>query len=608
MTHARRRILLGLAIIILFLFIAIALTRPLLTKGHDATISNPEDPIFQAWVLAWDIHELGRNPLNLFNANIYYPNRYTLAYSDSQLPTAILAIPFLAITHNPIQSANLMLIFHFFLCSLGAYLLTKHLTRSRIAGVIAGIAFAYAPYKIAHLTHLNLCAAGWIPLTILFLHLYCEKKRPRDAFLAALFFTIQALSAWYYGLMLALGILLFLIVRLITNRKTFTFRWTAVLAVALILAILAIIPFALPYLKSQRDEPLFERPMDEVAFYSADVQDFLLAPKESLVWGEVTSGLRKDAEKRGNPTERAIFPGLIPLILGIGGAVYLFRRRKTDDEERFSFWFYVILLAVSAILCLGVTLHFFGNRTNIPLPFRVLYYIFPGFKAIRVPARFAIFVALALAVLSGFAVKGLVDWLSSRRGVLVSSLVSLLIFGLLIVDLMPIYLPMYKVPLKDEFPKVYTWLGEQEGEAPTVELPLAKYDPKAPYDLDTDKSWLELEPWRTYYSTLHWKKLLNGYSGFIPSSYTEAVRLYKDFPSKESMDYFKDMGIEYIILHGKKVGPAAVEKMKDWDKKDQDIKFVTKLDSDYVYQFTRTNNTSGRDDLIRNVKKIENDQ
>ncbi len=116
------------------------------------------------------------------------------------------------------------MIFHFFLCSLGAYFLTVHLTKSRLAGVIAGIAFAYAPYRIAHLSHLQLCSAGYIPLTFLFLHRYSEEGKIRDAVLFALFFTLQALTTWQYGLMLSVGIVIFLIVRLITKRKTFTLR------------------------------------------------------------------------------------------------------------------------------------------------------------------------------------------------------------------------------------------------------------------------------------------------------------------------------------------------------------------------------------------------
>ena len=41
------------------------------------------------------------------------------------------------------------------------------------------------------------------------------------------------------------------------------------------------------------------------------------------------------------------------------------------------------------------------------MPYHLFYYAFPGFKVMRVPARFTILISLSLAVLSGFAVKGL---------------------------------------------------------------------------------------------------------------------------------------------------------------------------------------------------------
>ncbi|MCG2794514.1 MAG: hypothetical protein L6427_01335 [Actinomycetia bacterium] len=582
----RGPIVLTAVIVLLFLVLSVLFTRPLLSEGDHATYKDPYDTTFQAWTLAWDIHALSENPLDFFNANIYYPNPYTLAYSEHQITTAVMAIPLMAATGNPIQTANYMLIFNLFLCALGAYLLTKRLTGNRTAGVVAGIIFAFAPPRLAHMGHLQLSAACWIPLSLLFLHRYSEEGRTRDAALFALFFLLQTLATWYYGVILAVAVLAFLLVRLIMDRRSFTVRWTGVLLISVLLAMALTVPFALPYLRIQKDEPRFEREIGEVDLFSADVRDFAIAPPENLVWGRLTAGLRETTEERGGETERSLFLGLVPLVLGVAGAIYLFHGGK--GKERFYVRYYVAVAAVSFVLCLGSSLYAFGHRLDLPMPYELLYYVFPGFKVIRVPGRFVILVILSLAVLSGFAVKTVIARASSGRGATAGAAAALLIVGLLLVDLMSSSLPMYRVPLEDEFPPVYTWLGEQEGEAPTVEMPLPEYDAdKFEWGLQYEETWPQREPMRTYYSTLHWKKIFNGYSGFIPPSYYEGVFAARDFPSSEAIDFFKAEGVEYMIVHGGQYDPATLQRIIEWERSHDDMELVERFGDDYVYRLEK---------------------
>lgn len=237
----------ALVIFLVFLIFAGVFTRPLLIKAEDHTARDPYDPMFQAWTLAWDAHALTHNAFNLFNANIFFPNGYTLAYSDNQIVTAVMAMPLLGITGNPVQTANYMLIFNLFLCAVGAYLLVMHLTRNRLAGMVAGIIFAFAPPRLAHVLHLQLSAAVFIPLCLLFLHRYSEEGHPFDAALAALFLALETLSTWYYGMILAFAILVFLVVRLIMRPRALTLKWVVSLVVFIALAVGLVLPFGLPY-------------------------------------------------------------------------------------------------------------------------------------------------------------------------------------------------------------------------------------------------------------------------------------------------------------------------------------------------------------------------
>lgn len=583
----------GLVIVLAFILLAMVFTRPLLTKGRDHAYKDPYDPTFQAWTLAWDARAITHNPFNLFNANIFFPNPDTLAYSDHQVVTAVMAMPLLGITGNPMQTANYMLIFNFFLCEMGAYLLVVHLTRSRTAGMVAGIAFAFAPARLAHMGHLQLSAAAFIPLCLLFLHRYSEEGKPIDAVLCGLFFVLEALSTWYYAMILAFAIIVFLVVRLVMRPGAFTLKWTVSLAVVLALAGAIVLPFAMPYLRVQGEQKRFERKIGEVDLFSADVTDFAVASAENQLWGKATAGLREGTNKRGGQTERSLFPGLVPLILGAAGAAYLFAKGR--GAARFDVRYYVALLAASFVMCLGSSLYFFGHRLNLPMPYELFYHAFPGFKVMRVPTRFIVLIALSLAVLSGFAVKGILSWLSRRKfKTVLSALAMVLVLALLLTDLMSAGLPMFKVPLKDQFPAVYTWLKDQPGPTPTVELPLADYNPRTyAAGLQYEETWTQRESWYTYFSTLHWKRIFNGYSGFIPDSYYEGVKAARDFPSQEAVDFFKKEGVEFAIVHGKLLEPARLESVLVWARDHDDFNLLRRFGSDYLFRIARVTRKDG---------------
>jgi len=46
-----------------------------------------------------DTHAFTSQPLAIFDANIYYPERLTLAYSENLIGTALFAAPLLWLTH-----------------------------------------------------------------------------------------------------------------------------------------------------------------------------------------------------------------------------------------------------------------------------------------------------------------------------------------------------------------------------------------------------------------------------------------------------------------------------------------------------------------------------
>jgi hypothetical protein len=59
-----------------------------------------------------------------------------------------------------------------------------------------------------------------------------------------------------------------------------------------------------------------------------------------------------------------------------------------------------------------------------------------------------------------------------------------------------------------------------------------------------------LEPVYMYFSTFHWQKLVNGYSGFSPPSYARLLRLVATFPDDASIAELRRRDVSIVIVHG----------------------------------------------------------
>src|SRR5215470_11262387 len=117
-------------------------------------VHDDGDPLLNAWALAWVAHQLPRAPAHIFDANIFYPERRTLAYSETVLAPGIVAAPLFWFGLPPIVVYNLVLLSGFVVSGVGMALLVRSLTGSGAAGLLAGVAFAFLPYRFDHLPHL----------------------------------------------------------------------------------------------------------------------------------------------------------------------------------------------------------------------------------------------------------------------------------------------------------------------------------------------------------------------------------------------------------------------------------------------------------------------
>jgi len=185
----------GVPIAVLYSALTLVLAYPLTIHPASSVLQMGADTDLFVWALGWDVHALTHRPLSLFDANIYYPYRHTLAYSENFIGSALLAAPFLWLTGNLALAMNAVALLSCVLCGLGAYVLARRVGIGPLGAALGGLIFAFAPPRFFRLGQLHLTAVQWLPFCLAFLHTYLDSGRRRDLWFACTFFTLQVLTS-----------------------------------------------------------------------------------------------------------------------------------------------------------------------------------------------------------------------------------------------------------------------------------------------------------------------------------------------------------------------------------------------------------------------------
>jgi hypothetical protein len=503
-----RRLGAGLAPVALFALLTAVMTWPQLTRLSTDAVDHP-DVYFNMWRFAWVAHAVATPSARLLDANIFYPERRTLTFSDAMPVESALATPLLWAGLPPVLVHNLMLLAGIALSGAGMFVLARRLSGSAAAGVTAGFIFAFAPYRFEHYMHMELQWTVFSPWAFWALHRTFETARIRDGALVGVFVALQFLSSIYYGAFLATLLGLVVIILCCPLRgQPLTSRLTAV-AIGGAIAIALAAPYALQYAITRNKAG--GRPVEQVLMFSAKPTSYTIATDTNLLYGE-------RSEKRGR-AERRLFTGVLPVLLAVAG---LLLRPPTVQAIAF-------LLALVAAFELSLGLYGYS--------YPLLYKYVPVFEGFRAPARFGIYVVFFLGVLAAYGHAAIEAALQGGRASRRAG--RHVLAGLVVASLMVEYwvAPLKLIAYPNTAPPVYTWLAGQP-RGVVAELPLS------PPDLlpGTD-------PRYSYLSTFHWMPMINGYSGYYPPSYLDRVHTLRDFPADPTTRILQRAGVRYVILH-----------------------------------------------------------
>jgi hypothetical protein len=272
----------------------------------------------------------------------------------------------------------------------------------------------------------------------------------------------------------------------------------------------------------------FYRRYEDVLQFSAEPLDYLRPSAYNKVF--YVDYLPKQLR-----SEKALFPGVLAIVLGGIGWAATRRKKKSDGEpvDRAARAFFLVLTISGFVLSLGPRLQI-GEETTIVLPYAFLYHHVPGFQGLRVPARITVLFLLGLAVFAGWGMAWFLSQVDRwKRGWQHAAGVGVIL--LLILDYQTYSLARI-LPPAPTIPPVYTWLATQPGDFGILELPIHE---------DITK-----ESIRMYYSTSHWKDLANGFSGWWPNDYWVLVGRMRYFPTSGILRFLeRDAPVKLILIH-----------------------------------------------------------
>lgn len=624
-------------LILVFIALVSLFTYPLILDPG-GLLPRHKDPFMYGWTMVSNVHRLVRAPLALFHGNTFYPNGNSIAYTDLLLTPTLTAGPVYLLTGNPVLQYNITLLLWWALSGWAMYVMTFGLIQSHPGALVAALVFTLCPYRTDYFLEFEMQLAFPIPLALFFFFRFLETHRWRDLGAVVLLVWVEALAAMYYAIML--GFCLVLVGMLHALLRSGRWSWTLLrrsAVGALVLGVL-LVPFLVPYVQNYRELGL-RRELMQPARHSADLLTYFETgvtklyrfrpsrhhAETSLFMGFVALALAAtgsvirlgaDLPAGASPASRRLLrSGLLAVILiaVVGLVVRVVGRVPLADAgirppspqrfldiillagltriglegwwaartggsrsplgERELRWIFLFLLALFFVLSLGPWIHYGREPLGKGLYHALYPYVFP-LRAIRITTRFGVIVVLGVAFLAGLGFKYLAARLPAARW---RAAGTGLVAALILAEYASFPLPYQRLDWNNR-PPVYDMLAADPEDVAVLEWPLG------------------VEYWDDYYTFMsisHWKRLLNGASGFLPrATYDIGATLSlphspdNPFPSPPALRVLQSIHpLRYVVVHNQLIRPP---ERQQWERLREvpGARYVGRFGHDDLYRLT----------------------
>jgi hypothetical protein len=321
-----------------YVLLTIVMTWPIADGlGRDVP-ADLGDSLLNMWIMAW----VGEGLLailggqmsfaDLWNANIFHPTPLSLTFSEHLVPQALQGLPAYLATGNVVLAYNLVFLATFALSGLGTFLLVRELTGSARAAFVAGLFYAFFPYRLGQFPHIQTISSQWMPFALYGFRRWFDTGRWPALAGGTAAFVLQGLSSGYYLFYFAPVLGGYVLWEMASRQRLRAGRTWAAMIGAGAVSLAGTLPFLLPY-QDAKDRFGFTRPFGEVMGFSADLYAYAHTPPQVYAWGSI---LNRFPQPEGD-----LFPGAVPLVaaaaaaaLWIAAAWTSIRRATADAAPR----------------------------------------------------------------------------------------------------------------------------------------------------------------------------------------------------------------------------------------------------------------------------------
>jgi len=589
-------------------------TLPHLTQS---IIGQNTDYVNLFWTIGWGMKHFIEGFSGYWSPPFYAPLPTTMGMGENTLGSSLVSLPFYLATSNPIFSFNMVLLISFALTGLFTTFLCFHLTKNFWASLLSGTLISYCAFRMGRVDHLHMLPFQYIPLFLLFGHLYVQSKKPIylvPAYLAIILQTLTSLTLGLYSFYLSF---LFWVYWIISDKSMRSKKNTLTVASFQIGLGIVFAWIAMPnlILKVQNGASMNWRWGDAV-LHSATLGNFLTPSKFNFLFFEWMSPFLRGLD------EFSLFPGLATLFL-IGFAFHQWWKPGGDHSGSHrmkwmkigvSFLFFVVSLMALLIfvkpdlfkswdlskydkiylsnwaILLGilrivmdrklrssfsktflsidptprfyVVLSVLGFLFTFPIFYKILWIGAPGFHGVRVAVRLALFFQLGLTVIAAYGFCLLID--KKNRFRIKKPLLVTFLLVFVGADVFSRKIPTQSVP---SIPPVYGVLQKDPGLTGLIDLPFIK-------SVDDYVKQTEY----VYFATDHWLPLVAGYSSHNPSYYYWLIEAVKHHPLPPA-DYMRVLNVNRVVLHWNKMTSGDKQRIKEKLKTDD---FVFDFEEGFV--------------------------
>jgi len=532
---------------------------------------------------------LRRAPLSLYDDYYFAPLPNSIVFNENHFGLSLIFAPFYVLSRNPLWAYNLTLLVSLALSVFFTYLLVLRLTRSRHAGLIAGVAFAFCPFVFFEIGRIQLVATQWIPACFLFLHRALEGQRRRDIIGFWLCLLLQIGTCLYFA-MFMLPLLVVAACVLLVHRRP-SRQFLIFFGACAACAGLVTLAMVYPYFAARHDFNL-QRSLSFASSYDGKLDFFANVH-------ETNRSLRRlhHVPNAAGAHEEIAFPGFTVLLLAslalarptfralrrlgtkqalitlalwsalafvvaaisvlqysmlsgaivFGAGLWWLIRRGGPQPFRGLKGLYFALLLLAVVLFLGLNpLTFRG--TEVRGLYYYLYSYFPGFDGIRKVSRQAVMTTFLVCILAGFGARFLFSVLLTPRARALGAALSL---AALCYELRCFPHPIERVWGGDEVPELLRFSASLPAGDLLAAIP--QDDGRVPFSGDAGMAL------HNYLALYHRHRFVNGQSSFQPQV-TELARLaLAALPDDGGRRALLSIGTRHILLFADALGPERAD-------------------------------------------------